>query len=65
VHPNGRYSSRGRGAIDLLESLGYPRGSAAVARFVGLVERMYAFVAAHRDRLGHFVPDGPPPRRFP
>lgn len=65
VHPDSRYSSRGSAGIDLVASLGYRRVWATAARFAGPLERLYAIVAAHRDKLGRVVPDGPAPRRFP
>jgi len=65
VHPDGRYTSRGGGGIDLLAALGYSRASVAAARWSGSVERAYTFVSTHRDTLGRFVPYGPAPRRFP
>ena len=65
VRPDGRIVSRGAAGIKLLEALGCPRSSRAVAHAAAPIERLYDFVARHRDRLGPFVPDGPAPRRFP
>lgn len=65
VRPDGRLSSRGAAGIDLLDALGYPRLSSAISPAAGPVERLYAFVAEYRDKLGSFVPDGQAPRRFP
>jgi hypothetical protein len=35
------------------------------ARAGGLVDRFDKAVAGQRSRLGHLVPDGPAPRRYP
>jgi hypothetical protein len=63
--PEGRVSSRGAVAADLVDALGYRRTSRTVGRLSGPVEKLYTAVAEHRDRLGRFVPDGPAPHRFP
>lgn len=34
-------------------------------RLSPLVDRLDALVAGQRSRLGRFVPEGPPPRRYP
>jgi predicted DCC family thiol-disulfide oxidoreductase YuxK len=63
--PDGCVSSRSSAAIDLLRALGHRRAACATARASGLLERVYGFVADHRDQLGHVTPDGPAPRRYP
>jgi hypothetical protein len=65
VWPDGRISSRGAAGIDLLDALGHRGLSRAGAQAGGPIERLYGFVAEHRDKLGHLVPDGPAPHRFP
>jgi hypothetical protein len=65
VQPGGLISSRGGAAVDLLDALGYGRLAASASRVEGPIERLYGFVARHRDTLGRLVPDGPVPRRFP
>jgi len=65
VRPDRPVASRGAAGVDLLEALGYPRASGAAAHAVGPVERLYGLVARHRDKLGHLVPDGSAPRRYP
>lgn len=65
ARPGGRIASRGEAGIELLAALGHPSSSRAAKRVAGPIERLYQFVAGHRDRLGPFVPDGPAPRRFP
>jgi len=63
--PDGRIESRGTAAAALLRALGHRRAACATARGSGLLERVYGFVADHRDQLGHVTPDGPAPRRYP
>jgi len=63
--PDGRVTSRGAAAIDLLRTLGHPGSATAATRLAEPIERLYSFVAEHRDTLGRFVPDGPAPRRYP
>jgi len=63
--PDGRVTSRGAAAIDLLRALGYPRSASAAKHVAEPVQRLYSFVAEHRDPLGRLVPDGPAPRRYP
>ena len=65
VRQDGSISSRGAAGIDLLDALGPARAARAAQRLEGPVERLYSLVAEHRDKLGHLVPDGPAPRRFP
>jgi len=65
VRPDGRVASRGAAAVELLEALGHPGLSRAAAHAARPIERLYGFVARHRDKLGPLVPDGPAPRRFP
>jgi hypothetical protein len=65
VRPDEATSSRGAAGIDLLHALGHRHVAGAASRLEGPIERLYTLVAGHRDRLGHLVPDGPAPRRFP
>lgn len=65
VRPSGLIASRGEAGIELLDALGRAEVAQAAARVSGPIERLYGFVAQHRDKLGPFVPDGPAPRRFP
>jgi hypothetical protein len=65
VQPNGHVCSRGQAGIELLYALRRRRAARVAARAARPIERLYGFVAAHRDKLGRFVPDGPAPRRFP
>lgn len=65
VRPGGRIASRGAAGIELLDALGHGWTARAASRAEPLVERAYAVVAEHRDKLGPLVPNGPAPRRFP
>jgi hypothetical protein len=65
VRPDGRISSRGEAGLDLLDALGQSALARVAARVATPIERLYDAVAAHRDKLGQLVPDGPAPRRFP
>ena len=65
VGPGGRIASRGAAGIKLLEAVGHPRLSRAAAHVAPPIERLYGFVARYREKLGHLVPDGVAPRRYP
>jgi hypothetical protein len=58
----------GGGGVALFEEVGLTRSLARLlgaARAGGLVDRFDKVVAGQRGRLGHLVPDGPAPRRYP
>jgi predicted DCC family thiol-disulfide oxidoreductase YuxK len=57
----------GRGAVELVRSLGLTRPAARILRAIPppALDSVYELVARHRSRLGRFVPDGPAPRRYP
>jgi predicted DCC family thiol-disulfide oxidoreductase YuxK len=65
AQPGGRISSRGGAGVDLLDALGYKLPARAASRLDGSIEWLYRLVSENRDKLGHLVPDGPAPRRFP
>ena len=60
VLPDGRVLSAGAAALGVLDRLPATRLLARPA-----AEALYSFVARNRDRLGHLVPDGSAPRRYP
>jgi predicted DCC family thiol-disulfide oxidoreductase YuxK len=64
---DGSLTGYGAGISELLTAM---RGTRLVGRLLGRVPQnaldwLYALIARHRSTLGHLVPDGPAPRRFP
>ena len=67
ARPDGTIVGRGAGAVDVLSVV---RRTRPLGRALGLLpprllDGGYGLLADRRSTLGHVVPDGPAPRRFP
>jgi len=62
---DGRLSEGADAGASVLTVLGARRLAAASRRWGGAGERVYRTVATHRGLLGHLVPDGTAPHRYP
>ncbi len=63
--PEGSMVAGGKAAAAIVEALGAPTLARVAGRVEPALDRAYGLIARNRRLLGHLVPDGPGPRRYP